>query len=282
MGFAAYSPLMPLSSAAANIDYERLRRARPLLGTIVEIEVGAHRTRNALHAAIDEAFRIIEQVHALMSYQEADSELSMLNRSAANDAQRVDPRTYRVLQAALQIARLSRGAFDPCVLDKTTTWRDIQLLDGERVRYTKPLRVDLGGIAKGFAVDEAVERLKILGMDDICVNAGGDLCVAGAQAHSVMLRDPTAPTQPGHTLMLQNAAIATSAAYYSLRTLQGERTAALIDGRTREYYSGGRSVSVRSSSCMRADALTKVVLFADRAVSEFCLARFDAQAYVLE
>jgi FAD:protein FMN transferase len=273
---------MPSPSAAASVGYARVRRARPLLGTLVEIAVGAQRPTEVLHSAVDDAFGIIEQVHALMSYQEADSELSMLNRSAATDAQRVDPRTYKVLQAALRYARLSCGAFDPCVLDETATWRDIQLLDGGRVRYSKPLRVDLGGIAKGFAVDEAVERLKSAGMDEILVNAGGDLRVAGTLARSIVLRDPSAPAHLGSTLALQNAAIATSATYYSLNTTQGRRISALIDGRTRESYAGGRSVSVRTSSCMSADALTKVVLFADRAVSEYCLARFNAHAYVIE
>ncbi len=166
-------------------------------------------------------------------------------------------------------------------IDATATWRDIELGDGECVRFLRPLRLDLGGIAKGFAVDAAVETLQSMDIDDILVNAGGDLRIAGGQARNIMLRDPRAPARAGHTLSIHDAALATSAPYYSRATLEDRDVTALIDGRSREPYAGGRSVSVRSDTCMSADALTKVVLFADRATSEYCLARFNAKAYVL-
>ena len=263
---------MQSPSRIASIEPVRVRRARPLLGTIVEIEVGAEQAVSHLHAAIDAGFAAIEQVHGLMSYQDARSELSRLNRTATGEAQRADPRTLAVIQAALEFARLSGGAFDPCVLDKHATWRDVEIIDVELVRYSRPLRLDLGGIAKGFAVDMAVETLQRWELDEILVNAGGDLRVAGRQQRSITLRDPTAPLHSGHTLAVREAALATSAAYFS---------PSLINGCSREPYSGGNSVSVRADTCMAADALTKVVLFAEPAVAQLCLARCSARAYVL-
>jgi FAD:protein FMN transferase len=272
MAFAAFSPLMPSLLRAASVERSRVRRARPLLGTIVEIEVGAERSTADLHAAIDAAFAVIEQVHDLMSYQDTRSELSRLNRTASGEWQRVDTRTFAVIEAALRFAELSEGAFDPCVQDKHATWRDVALNGRALVRYSRPLRLDLSGIAKGFAVDQAVATLQQLGMDEILVNAGGDLRITGHHERVIMLRDPAAPTRTGHELCVQDAALATSATYFS---------PALIDGRTRATYSGGNSVSVRADSCMSADALTKVVLFAEPAVAEQCLQRCNARAYLL-
>jgi FAD:protein FMN transferase len=288
MASAAFSLPMPSLSPAASLELARVRRARPLLGTVVEIEISADRSVDDLHAAIDEAFAVIEQVHGLMSYHDAGSELSRLNRTAYLNAQRVDPRTYAVLQAALQLAQLSGGAFDPCVacrlevleilprvagpVDEGATWQDIELGDGQRVRFLRPLRLDLGGIAKGFAVDTALEKLQELGIDEILVNAGGDLRVAGHHPRGITLRDPIAPTRSGHTLSVHDAALATSAAYFS---------GALIDGRSRKPFGGQYSVSVRADTCMAADALTKVVLFAEPILAERCLAHFNARAYLL-
>jgi thiamine biosynthesis lipoprotein len=281
MEFAGFLPPMPLQLQAASTDCGRVRRARPLLGTLVEIEVSADRTMHELHAAIDAGFGAIAQVHASMSYQNSGSELSRINKCAASGAQPVSPGTYAVLRAALEFARLSNGAFEPCVAPRAATWHDVELIDGESVRFLRPLRLDLGGIAKGFAVDAAVETLKRLDIDDILVNAGGDLRIAGGMARSIVLRDPRAPARPGHTLSVQDAALATSAAYYSRTSLGGTPISALIDGRSRVPYLGGRSVSVCAGNCMSADALTKIVLFAEPATAEYCLARFGATAYIL-
>src|ERR1700743_3589671 len=68
--FAGFWLRMPSLSPAASVEHTRVRRARPLLGTLVEIEVAAERSNNDLHAAIDAAFAIIQQVHDLMSYQD--------------------------------------------------------------------------------------------------------------------------------------------------------------------------------------------------------------------
>src|ERR1700761_6985976 len=278
-------------SRAASTAPGRIRRARPLLGTIVEIEVAAERPANELHAAIDAAFEEVSRIHLLMSYQDAASELSRLNRTASTDAQQVDPRTLAVVRAAMQVAELSGGAFDPCVAprleelgglpragdraDAHASWRDVELMCGDRVRFARALRLDLGGIAKGFAVDTAFETLQRCGFEDIYVNAGGDLRVAGLHPRGIVLRNPTDPAGSAHRLNLQQGALATSAAYFSRMQYEGKEVSALINGRTRDPYTGPISISVRADTCMAADALTKVVLFADRAVAEHCLAEFN-------
>jgi thiamine biosynthesis lipoprotein len=277
-----------------------VRRARPLLGTVVEIRAAAPLTEVQLHAAVDGAFAAVERVQQLMSYHDRASELTRINREAASTEQRIDAQTYAVLEAALRFAALSNGAFDPCVGDRLEkwgylppsapgsdglrrlggNWRDVHLLGPDRVRFGRPVRLDLGGIAKGYAVDRAVHALQCAGIENILVNAGGDLRIAGRWTQNLRLRHPQAPHLSADLLALRNAALATSAAYYSRRRLSFGEVSALLDPRSALPYIENGSVSVRAADCMSADALTKVVLFATPGVAEQALAACGAQAFV--
>ena len=277
-----------------------VRRARPLLGTVLEIRAAGPHTRVQLNKAIDGAFAAVERVQELMSYHDPASELSRINREAAATAQRIDAQTYAVLEAALRFAALSNGAFDPCVGDQLEkwgylppstpgpdrsrptggTWRDVHLVAHCRVRFGRPVRLDLGGIAKGYAVDCAVRALQSAGVEDFLVNAGGDLRIAGRWTQRLRLRHPQAPHLSAEVLALRNAALATSAAYYSRRHGWFGEVSALLDPRTGMPYIGNGSVSVRAADCMSADALTKVVLFAAPEFAEQALAACRAQAFV--
>jgi len=299
MAFGAYLPLMrsPSPTAERADQLIALRRARPLLGTRVEIEVNAALPSDELHAAIDAAFAAIESVQRLMSYHDVDSELSRLNRTAAQVTQRIDAHTWRVFECALHMAAISDGAFDPCIgaaleswgflprhaasQNATGCWRDVELLEGSRVRFRRALRIDLGGIAKGYAVDLALQALHARGVRDAIVNAGGDLRVAGERVHMIAIRQPQAPALLSHSMSLHDAALATSAGYYSRRELAaiGE-VCALIDPRDGQALRARHSVSVRSARCMDADALTKVVLFAPTGLAQRVLAAYDACAYL--
>ena len=274
-----------------------VRRARPVLGTLVAISIADRRPARQLHAAIDVAFGCMERIHRLMSFQMPDSELRGLNREAARYPQTVDPHTYAVFETALRIAALSDGAFDPCVAprleawgllphaqspcDPAANWRAIELLPGERIRYASPVRADLSGIAKGYAVDLAVQSLQANGLEHIIVNAGGDLRVAGPDTHCVHLRNPSQPSRSGHALDLCDAALATSANYFSRRASSTASVSALVNPRDGTPYLGARSVSVCAANCMVADALTKVVLFAPNEIAQTVLTSFDAQAYLI-
>ena len=268
MGYAAcWRPMQLLSPES---ELTSVRRARPLLGTLVEIQATADGL-SRVHAAIDTAFEQVALVHRLMSRQDPDSELSRLNRSGAGTVQRVDPHTHRVLCAALRFARTSAGAFDPCV--GGGSWQDIELLSGCCVRIKRPVCIDLGGIAKGYAVDAAIQSLQRSNVDEILVNAGGDLRAAGARTHEIHLRHPHAPAAAVNPLQLRNAALASSGTYFSRRSL--------VDPRSRKPYCSADAVSVRARDCMTADALTKIVLFAPSPTAERVLEEFGAEACVL-
>lgn len=260
-----------------------IRRARSWLGTLVEIRVrGVDEAR--AKRAVEAAFAEVAIVHRLMSFHARDSDLSRLRQAPVGACVRVNARTHEVLQWSLRIAAATAGAFDPTIAmrqvacavlpvpespfvpDAQASWRDIELLAGERVRLSKPAWIDLGGIAKGYAVDRAIEVLQAHGVERACVNAGGDLRVCGPRAEAVAVRSADGTLFPA--LELCNGAVATSSTMDG-RHLHGATKAALCDGAT---------ASVAAPRCVIADALTKAVL-ANTEAARTALPMFDAQAW---
>jgi thiamine biosynthesis lipoprotein len=141
------------------------------------------------------------------------------------------------------------------------------------VHLRRRVQIDLGGIAKGFAVDRAVEALQKSGVKNGIVNAGGDARVFGHQMHEFHLRRPACPTIAAGIVRLRDRAIATSATYFS--------RAALVDHNTRRGLQSEISVTVAAADCMTADALTKVVFVLNEKAAPI-LQKFRADALILE
>jgi thiamine biosynthesis lipoprotein len=279
---------------------DSLRRARPLLGTIVELTAAGLPERD-LDAAIEAAFVAVEKVHRLMSFHEPESDVSRLNREAASGPVSVDPWTFAVIEAATDLHRRSRGVFDvtvapalqdlgllprlessfspPC--DGSATSEAVETLPGDRIRFRRPgVRIDLGGIAKGFAVDRARQALQAHGATGGLVNAGGDLAAFGPRAMPVHIRDPREP----HRLLAQvevlNEALASSGARFDPFGSPAAMAPAVIDARTQQPARAVAGVTVRARSCMLADALTKVAMIAGEAASDL-LDGFAASALLV-
>jgi thiamine biosynthesis lipoprotein len=246
------------------------RRARPLLGTFVEIAARAP-NESIVRPAIAVGFVTIARVQQLMNRHDPASEVGRLNRDALRRPVEVHPWTRAVLQAAREFAEQSDGAFD-VTLGTSGSWRDVAIEDDGRVRFRRAVEIDLGGIAKGFAVDRAVEALKKAGALSGVVNAGGDLRVFGEEARVVHIRHPLAPGFSAGTICLCERALATSGQYFS---------PALCDGRTGAPILEEMSVTIGAPDCMTADALTKIVL-ALREESRPLLDRYAADAFLLE
>src|SRR5215510_6543589 len=118
---------------------DRLRRARPLLGTFVEIAV-AHAAPDVMEAAVEDAFDAIARVHRRMSFHDPASDVSRLNTHAAAGAVTVDPWTFEVLEAAVELHRRSAGVFDVGV---APVMQKVGLLPGSRsARPPGPLATD--------------------------------------------------------------------------------------------------------------------------------------------
>lgn len=278
-------------------ELEQQIRARPLLGTVVEISVTG--TQGRVQRAIDQTFDAVAEVHALMSYQDPESELSHINRCAFTEAVAVHAHTWQVLSAACSLAEVSAGLFDITIAPTLTrlgflprhpdfprasrhgNWRHVALLPNQRVQLLRRVHLDLSGIAKGYAVDVAIQTLQAAGMHAGRVNAGGDLRVFGTSPQTIHVRAPQAPTQVLPLLQLTDGAAATSAAYFSARRQAQQRMAPLIHPYTRMACNSERSVTVLAPNCMHADALTKVVQ-ADPAQATQILKRYQARALIVE
>ncbi|HZT23943.1 MAG TPA: FAD:protein FMN transferase [Verrucomicrobiae bacterium] len=299
-GLALWRPGGKFRPAETAAEHHRpagisLRRCRPLLGTFVEITASGL-PENALHAAINAAFVVMENIQNRMSAHDPASELSQLNFRAAARPVAVSRALFQILRRAERLASESRGAFDytvaptlarwrflPAALQRKDAghWRDVLLLPGRTVYFRRPLALDLGGIAKGFAVDAAVESLRRHGVPGGVVNAGGDLRAFGAAPVSVHLRHPARPQLPAVRMEIHNAALATSSPCFTEKNFQGRRVSHLVHPQKRAAVTGAVSVSVCAHECWLADALTKVVFNAPEPLARKILARHGAEALVL-
>ncbi len=241
------------------------RRARPLLGTLVEVRAqGASAT--AFDVAADAAFDAVAQVHALMSFHEAGSDLRRIARARAGERLAVHPHTAAVLLRAQRWARASDGAFDAGCAPRAVAhgwlpapddgappgdvpFEDALQVDGHEVQVHAPVWLDFGGIAKGYAVDLAVAKLRRAGVHTGAVNAGGDLRVFGTLEETVLVRSPFDASELWPVAALRDSACATSAS--------GEVAARGDPGG--ERAAAPRSVTVLAPTACAADALTKIV-----------------------
>ena len=261
-------------------DCDSIRRARPLLGTFVEIQASGARKAD-LNAAIDAAFDAIAKAHRLMSFHEPDSDVSRLNQFASSDPVAVDPWTYEVLRTAMDLHSRSQGAFDITVApvlqglgllpgpagrwdaNRVRASDKIELLADHRVSFSRHgIRIDLGGIAKGFAVDRALDALRGFGIASGLVNAGGDLAAFGPDPQTVSVRNPVDPQSFMCGISIKNEALASSARRFDPFHSGGTTSSAIIDPFTHKPSCSVDGTTVRAPSCVIADALTKVVMIA--------------------
>lgn len=250
------------------------RRARPLLGTLVDIQVEGPSADAAVAAAFDE----VAVVHALLSFHAHDSELRAINRAVPGARLRVDPRTLAVLRLADALYDASAHAFD-CRVGTPQALADVRLpvaFDGEIVVKQTNASMDLGGIAKGHAVDCAIQVLRSFAIERAVVNAGGDLRHHGVRPMTVQVRDPRNAARAATSVRLDNAALASSTA---------GGLGAHIDSASRIHDAERRPLpalagaTVQAPTCMLADALTKVVL-ATGDVAHPLLAQYGAAVVV--
>lgn len=251
-----------------------------------------------MHHVIDQAFSIIEQVQSLMSFHDVSSELSMLNQQACQLPVQVHPWTYAVIKRANRIFKASNGLFDctiantlvdwemlpkhfECSVEKNVTQADVVLLDEQKILFKKPLWLDLGGIAKGFAVDLVIHFLRKNEIHSAIVNAGGDLRILGKHAEKICVRHPKNPIELLEIGELANGAIATSSSYFSEKMHNSQIVNALINPFSRQANLKKNSYSVIAPCAYIADALTKVVALSGDP-DHPCLKKFAAQAFVIE
>ncbi len=260
------------------------RRARPWLGTIVEIGVPI-----GDEAAIEAGFAEIARVHRLMSFHEDTSDLARLRTARLGEVVALDPDTVKVLRIAARLHAATDGLFNVAIgrqlvrshflprLDIGHLGRfggdasDIEVVDDRHVILHRRTLIDLGGIAKGYAVDCAVAALQAAGVARGIVNAGGDLRVFGEAAIPVEVRMSDGALSAPFTI--QNCAVASSENARTRRAVNKQIVTPHI-GRNNRLIVADHTVTVIASTCVIADAMTKVAMV-DAALADRLLADHD-------
>jgi thiamine biosynthesis lipoprotein len=243
----------------------QVKRAKPLLGTVVSIEAEGLSSTSELHAAVNDAYTRVLQVHEVMNFHSVTSDLHRLNNAEVGEVVRTHPRLTTVLELALRLHEESEGAFDPGVRasdsrasysqnQEVSSVRNICILEPGVVRKLGPAVVDLAGIAKGYAVDVALEGLIAAGVSSALVNAGGDMRARGTRKFPFQVRHPFSPGVLSQVFYLGNEACATSA------VLPDALESPFVDPGSQSKVKDVCSVSVIAPHAVLADAFTKVCI----------------------
>jgi thiamine biosynthesis lipoprotein len=274
--------LAALASGAPPVRYEASRMSMACAYTIVTYGPGREELRAAADSALDE----VDRIDRLMSHYRPESPLSRLSREAADGPVAVEPELFDFIAESLRYSRESDGAFDVTVgpLMKAwgffrgggrvpseaelaaararVGWRHVVLDPAARtIRFDSPgVDLDLGGIAKGYAVDRAVARLRAAGVAAALVSAGGSTIYAlgappGQTAWTVEIQDPVEGERVALRVPLRDRALSVSGSAEKWFEKDGVRYAHIMDPRTGRPVQGVLGVAVLAATGTAGDAL---------------------------
>jgi thiamine biosynthesis lipoprotein len=289
LGGMAFGSLAPGRAAARVTTPQMVTLGRPLMGTLVECE--------AIHPDLSVARRLVRvglermiEVDLLMSSFRPDSEIGRINAAAGQETVSVGHETFHVLAEAQRIGEMSGGAFDVTTHPLTRLWRAatgtgrlpsrreidvaVSSVGFDRLSLDPRSRsvqlrdhgmgLDLGGIAKGYAVDLAAEALAQGGVGGGLVNGGGDLRVVGSApqggAWRIGIRHPLVPSALLVSVLAQDEGIATSGNYFNFFEVGGTRYGHLLHPRTGRPADAPLSATVIATSTMQADGLATAAM----------------------
>jgi thiamine biosynthesis lipoprotein len=280
---AVIATLLAVTSLPARAEW--YQREEAIMGTRVAVELWSEDAALAERAmaAVIEEMRLTDE---LMSTYKPESELSRVNAEAADHPVTVDPRITEVVAQALEYSKLSNGAFDITYASvgylydyrkhihpsdeaiaaalPGVDYRKV-VVDREKntIRFLKHgVRIDLGGIAKGYAVDRCVELLRGLKIEHAMVNAGGDTRLLGDRLGKpwiVGIRDPRNEGRVIAKLALQDEAMSTSGDYERYFEENGVRYHHILVPSTGRSPSLVRSVTILGATATQTDGLSKPV-----------------------
>jgi thiamine biosynthesis lipoprotein len=280
IGFLLVIALLPAAARA-----EWMTRSENIMGTRCAVELWSEDKAKG-EAAITSVFDDMKRIDRLMSTWKEDTEISLVNREGGKHPVKISPELFKLLQVSVEYSELTHGAFDITyasvgylydfkkgvhpdqkAIDKALpgiNWRHM-VLDPKKttVFFTRPgMRIDLGGIAKGYSVDRGIEILQEQGVTRAMVNAGGDTRIIGdrfGKPWVVGIRDPDHENKMFLRMPLSDTAFSTSGDYERYFDEDGKRFHHIIDPKTGDSARKVRTVTVISGTATRTDALTKSV-----------------------
>ena len=272
---------------SASRELLRLQESADAMGTTYSVALYGY-DRNQMLAAMEAAFEELRRLDGMLSNYRAGSDLSQVNRFAAERPVKVTPEFFELLERCLEYSRESEGAFDISVGPLMKVWgfykgsgrlarqndvdqalrktgyRNILLDAGNRaVRFAQPgVELDPGGIGKGYAVDRMVEVLKENGILSALVSAGGSSIYAlGVPDHQpgweIQIRDPKDRNKTLANLTLKDESLSTSGSYEKFFMVDGKVYSHIMDPRTGYPAQGVLAVSVVAPMTLDSEAWTK-------------------------
>lgn len=258
--------ILIVTGCSSNKIYERTEIH---MGTVFTLKCECREEKLANEAS-DAAFSEIARIESVMSLYDKTSELSKLNRTGqSNNSELID-----IIKKAVEVSELTEGAFDITVgslledydfdnkkfPNKKTLKTKFPLVNYKNIKFDsigvkipKGVKLDLGGIAKGYAADRAIEVLSSYGIKNGLVNAGGDVRVMGKKEWIIGLKHPRKEEILG-TFRLKNMSVATSGDYERYFVKDGVRYHHIINPKTGSSAIGCISVTVVSKKAIDADA----------------------------
>jgi thiamine biosynthesis lipoprotein len=290
------------AATTATTANHKVTRTGQVMGTNVQITFWTANDE-AADAAFTAAMDELARIDKLMTTWTPDSEVSQINTAAGEKtAVKVSDETFTVIARAIEISKKSKGLFDITVGAFKGLWKFDEDMDGtlpdpkdvaERLKLVnykdvvldkkkktvrlkkKGMSITLGGIAKGYAVDRAVDVLKKAGFTSFIVQVGGDLYVAGkkdTRPWIVGIRDPRSPKRDDMfaSAAVEDHSFSTSGDYERGFVKDGKRYHHILDPRTGFPADKTRSVTVMAKDAFTADAWSKVLFIegADQAMKE--------------
>ena len=256
----------------------RYEASHESMGTIFTVAVYG-RDRTFLSEVVEQVFEEVDRLDEQMSNYKPDSELSVINREAASHPVIVEPGLFHLLEVCVQRSEQTGGAFDITVGPLMKSWgffrgrgrlptpaelsevlkrvgyRHIKL-DAERrtIQFDESgVEIDLGGIAKGYAVDRAVDILRSNGIASALVSSGTSSIYAlgsppGAQGWKITLRDPYDAHKAADVIHLQNYSLSTSGSYERFFEIDGKNYCHIMNPHTGWPVQGVHSAAVLAAT----------------------------------
>jgi len=281
IGFRALVLILSFSTFA--VDASWLKQQQDIMGTRVSVEIW-HKDASLAQQCSQKIFTEIHRIDALMSSYKSNSELSFINNNAAISAIDISQEMVSIINRSLHFSDLSHGAFDitfasvgyrydyrnRAAPSEQVIERGLASIDYHHIKLNQNklyfddagVRIDLGGIAKGYAVDQAIEIARQCGIKEGMVTAGGDSKILGnkrGRPWVIGIQHPRKKTELALRLPLSDTAISTSGDYERFFIRNGQRIHHIINPATGKSAVAAWSATVTGPNAMTTDALSTTI-----------------------
>lgn len=304
------SVLLSGFSPAGSRDLRKYKQAKEFFGTYVSIEC-FYDKKIDIEKVTDRCWRRLKEIHASMNSYSSDGDVARINDSGFYGVQ-VRSDVYKLLDSSLKFSRLTGGAFDVTVSPLVAVWKnaaengqlpleDTVQIAKNKVGYTfiqlerdntvflkkKGMKIDLGAIAKGYAVDEVARILEQNGVKNFLIDAGGDIYCRGLYDGktnwTVGVQDPTKENTVVGVLKIKDAAVTTSGDYERFYTIGSKKFSHIIDPNTGYPQETVISVTVIAAKAFQADAFsTALCIMGSQKGIPFVDSLQDVEAMIVE